>query len=306
MLRKVLLLLLNVALMVAFGAGVLWGFFYGVLPSMTEHGETLTVPDLSGMPVAEAAQFLEERDLSYEVTDSAHRPKENPYAVIKQYPLPDSKVKRGRSIQLTINNPNAPFVTIRLADVYGKGEDYARLYFATNRKLVLPSAGLLEYTLMPPELGQIETQSSLVYKMQFIDDDGQTVTVGEADKDREFRIRQGSEVQLTLGYNAGARVQLSNVVGLPLPEAETLVVGTDLNLRLLYDPNSTQPAGTILRQTPAYAKGLTVRTGSIVTVEVAGDQDAVQEALLDLVGTADSLRASPADSTLAPANGGQQ
>ncbi|RAV30496.1 PASTA domain-containing protein [Sinomicrobium soli] len=70
----------------------------------TNHGEFVTVPDLSKKTLNEVRQTLEEADLRFEVLDSANfNPSYPRYSVIEQEPMGGSTVKRNRKIYLTIN-----------------------------------------------------------------------------------------------------------------------------------------------------------------------------------------------------------
>lgn len=70
----------------------------------TNHGEYITVPDLSGKSMEIAQIQLKDLDLRLEVQDSANfNPNYPKYAVIEQYPLAGSSVKRDRKIYLILN-----------------------------------------------------------------------------------------------------------------------------------------------------------------------------------------------------------
>jgi beta-lactam-binding protein with PASTA domain len=70
----------------------------------TNHGEYITVPDLSGMSLETAQIQLKDLNLKLEVQDSAnYNPNYPKYAVIEQYPLAGSSVKRDRKIYLILN-----------------------------------------------------------------------------------------------------------------------------------------------------------------------------------------------------------
>jgi hypothetical protein len=45
-------------------------YFYAYLPQVTNHDETITVPDAVGKNFTELEDFLGKRDLRYEVSDS--------------------------------------------------------------------------------------------------------------------------------------------------------------------------------------------------------------------------------------------
>lgn len=70
----------------------------------TNHGEYITVPNLTGKSMEIAQIELKDLKLKLEVQDSAnYNPKYPKYAVIEQYPLAGSSVKRERKIYLILN-----------------------------------------------------------------------------------------------------------------------------------------------------------------------------------------------------------
>ncbi|WP_461532641.1 PASTA domain-containing protein [Sinomicrobium sp.] len=76
----------------------------GWLKTTTNHGEFVTVPDLSKKTLNEVKETLDELDLRFEVLDSANfNPSYPRYSVIEQEPVGGSAVKENRKIYLTIN-----------------------------------------------------------------------------------------------------------------------------------------------------------------------------------------------------------
>ena len=72
------------------------GFFYIYLPVTTNHGESLTVPDLEGMPMDKLDEFLVKRRLRYEVSDSSYSSRYEPLTVLSQFPGAGAKVKENQ------------------------------------------------------------------------------------------------------------------------------------------------------------------------------------------------------------------
>jgi eukaryotic-like serine/threonine-protein kinase len=87
-------------------------YFYVYLPKSTNHGETITVPDIEGKTIAQIETELSRKSLRYEVNDSTYSPEYPPLTVIKQYPHPGAKVKEGRKIFISINRVNPPSVPV--------------------------------------------------------------------------------------------------------------------------------------------------------------------------------------------------
>ncbi len=89
--------------------------FYG-LGWHTRQGKFIEVPDLTAKSIAEAAILLEDRDLNYEVIDSARfNPNYLPFAVIEHLPKAGEQVKKDRKIYLTLNPAN--YNDVRIPDV---------------------------------------------------------------------------------------------------------------------------------------------------------------------------------------------
>lgn len=77
--------------------------FYG-LNKLTQQGENIQVPDLEAIDIETIASVLDQHELRFEVLDSTKfNPSYPAYAVIEQFPLAGSDVKKGRKIYLTIN-----------------------------------------------------------------------------------------------------------------------------------------------------------------------------------------------------------
>lgn len=66
-------------------------YFYIYLPSITNHGESITVPNLEGMQTEQLEEFLTKHDLRYTVDDSAYSEKYPPLSVLRQFPRAGAK-----------------------------------------------------------------------------------------------------------------------------------------------------------------------------------------------------------------------
>ena len=61
---------------------LVYGFFNIYLPLKTNHGETITVPNLEGMEIEELDEFLNKRSLRYEIEpDSGYSAKYPAFAL---------------------------------------------------------------------------------------------------------------------------------------------------------------------------------------------------------------------------------
>ncbi len=85
----------------------------------TNHGEEITVPDLSKMSEQQAEEKLASLDLDYIILDSVDFRKDFPkFSVVEQDPQPGAKVKEGRKIYLKINSSG--FTSVRIPDLIEK------------------------------------------------------------------------------------------------------------------------------------------------------------------------------------------
>ena len=90
----------------AIAAGIVLVLIFGsmfLLDLGTQHNKEISVPDFYNLTIPEAEQLAKESDVRIDVVDSVFVKKMTKGAVFKQNPLPDSKVKRGRRILITIN-----------------------------------------------------------------------------------------------------------------------------------------------------------------------------------------------------------
>ena len=83
------------------------------LDSKTNHGEEITVPNLSALTIDEASKKLESVGLTYQILDTLHyNPKYPKFGVLEQEPVANYNVKLGRKIYLKLNASNYQIVTV--------------------------------------------------------------------------------------------------------------------------------------------------------------------------------------------------
>lgn len=249
--RRDIFLHLLIVLLTA--AVLIVGFFNVYLPYTTHHGETITVPNLQGMPIDQIEDFLAERDLEFAVDDSTYTPGAQPFTVYQQYPAAGAKVKQHRKIYISINAKNPPMV--KMPNLINRS--------FMNAQRELESVGLL--------LGKIEyipdLQEGAVLKQSV---NGRDLADGEA-------IAKGTKIDLSIGDGLGNReVPVPDLKGMLLDEAKELLSGSNLQIGTqLYEKNATVPAGHIIRQKPDPQTKL--REGDVVDIWISGEEPALQE-----------------------------
>ena len=93
----------HIAIIISLFLVLFFGFFFVYLPWSTHHGETIKVPNLKGMSVEKMEELISQNDLEYEISDCTFTADKPPLTILSQYPMPNSLVKSGRKIYITIN-----------------------------------------------------------------------------------------------------------------------------------------------------------------------------------------------------------
>ncbi len=127
----------------------------------TRHGESITVPSLKGMSEERARITLESLGLKCNVSDSGYMPRLPANSVLDQSVKQGSKVKEGRTVNITVNASMPP--TITMPDL----ADNSSLREAQSR---LTAIGL---SLTPTEY--INGEKDWVYEVKC---DGKAITAG--------------------------------------------------------------------------------------------------------------------------------
>lgn len=91
-----ILLMFTVFLLVLYGT-LKW------LDGYTRHNEVVTVPDVKGLTVGDAASFFENSRLRYNIIDSVFSKDVAPGTIVEVVPNVGAKVKEGRIVFVTLN-----------------------------------------------------------------------------------------------------------------------------------------------------------------------------------------------------------
>src|SRR6202000_2742186 len=84
--------------------------FLGSLALLTQHGKTMKIPSVTGLSYADAKKLLQAQGFEVQIQDSTYFDTMRPLQVVKQFPEADNLVKVNRTIYLTINRAEAPFI----------------------------------------------------------------------------------------------------------------------------------------------------------------------------------------------------
>jgi beta-lactam-binding protein with PASTA domain len=222
-------------------------YFYVYLPSITNHGEFVQVPDLKGVNVEELEKFLKDHKLRYMVNDSSYSDTLPSLSVLRQFPAPGSKVKKNRIIYVSLNSISPP--TLPMPNLTDGS--------LINAKAVLKSNEL--------KLGNIYYEASpfknLVKEFRF---HGLPIAAGT-------RLPKGSVIDLVVGDGNGpADFTIGNIVGDLYETALEKLAGWNLHLgkvELAGGADTTGVAVFVFKQEPL--NGDSVRIGDPVNLWVA-------------------------------------
>lgn len=205
-------LILHLIIMGVVGVGLILFFFFVYLPASTNHGETITVPDLEGATIEELDDYLVKRNLRYEITeDSGYSANYAPLAVLKQFPLANSQVKENRKVYVTLNAKSPPLVRMpRLIDGSVK-----------NAQLVLRT-----YDLLLGDITYVPDIAANAVLEQFYK--GSAIAEGEY-------VPKGAKIDLEVGDGLGNQIFESPfLIGQNLEDAQFAIIGSGLKVGDVY------------------------------------------------------------------------
>ena len=198
----------NLILMIGGVSLIIFFLFYIYFPIKTNHGDTITVPNLIGMELKDIDEFLSDRDLRYEILDDSSYSSEYPtYSILQQNPSENEKVKENRKIYLTLNSSIPP--KIKMPKIINGS--------VKNAQLILKS-----YDLKLGEITYVPDMARNAVLKMFIEGD----SVSENDL-----VLKGSIVDLEVGNGLGNQIfDTPDLINLDLEEARFTIIGSGLRL----------------------------------------------------------------------------
>ncbi len=188
------------------------GLVYKWLDSYTDHGNSVSVPDLKGMNIQKVNDFLRTKNLSFKIADSSvYLLDQKPGTIVEQDPQPDEKVKQGRTIYLTITRSSAPMVKVpALKDVSLR-----------QAEAILAASGLrMGEQIFKPDLAKNAVLSMMI--------NGRELKAGTD-------VPKGSAIDLIVGDGLGNTiVTVPSLIGLTYDEALFVLKGSSLNIGSLF------------------------------------------------------------------------
>ena len=197
--------------------GIIYLLLYW-MASYTRLGEEFEMPDIKGFSLEEVQQTLEPLDLAFEVLDSSEfYPNLPPMSVISFYPNTGHKVKKGRTINISLN-PSGPRM-IKIPDVIEK----------SRRRAIY----------------DLESKGFRLGKVSYVPYIGKDMVVGIQVNDREIipgsEYPKGTTVNLVLGMGlSNETIETPQFIGLGYKEALEKIKSNFLNIGYLsFDETTT-------------------------------------------------------------------
>lgn len=240
----------NLIIMALVAALLIWLLSYS-LGRYTEHGSSITVPDLEGLALTEVETRLDKAALQFEIIDSAeYNPSYSRGAVISQYPEAGNEVKTGRVLKLNIN----PFFP---------------------RKVEVPD--LIEKTKRRA-IYDLESKGFKVGELQYVPYIGKDVVIDMKIDERSLmpgtKLKKGTTIDLVLGMGLSDELVLAPYLRWKsLEEAVEYLKLRSFNLgSIIYDDEITDTAAALVfRQNPAPSLEPSIRMGREIDLWLTND-----------------------------------
>jgi eukaryotic-like serine/threonine-protein kinase len=214
-------------------------YFYAYLPKVTNHGESITVPNIEGLSIQKVEDFLAKHDLRYEVNDSSYSSKYPPLTVLKQFPSPGSKVKENRIIYVSINRVNPP--TVPMPDLIDGS--------LINAEAVLKGSELKRGRI-------ILTRGPFLNVVKEMRINGNKVVPN-------VRVPKGTVVDLLVMDGGSMYLPTPNVLNYSYEDAKFNIVGSNLNVgNIILIGDTTGLGPIVLKQKPTPNEN--IKVGDVV------------------------------------------
>ncbi len=220
--------LVNLLVAIVLLLGIIFGFL-GLLKMITHHNEYEKVPLVTGKPIEEAEEILEDMGFKVEIQDSVWKPEMAPLLVVSQSPGAEQTVKSHRMIFLTVNKSHPP--VIDMPNLVG--------FSFRNALLYIDQLGL--------KLGDTTRQHDIA-RDAVLDQlyNGKSIKPGA-------RIFEGSVISFVLGSGLGEEeIAVPELYGMTYTEARIMLRQMGVNIgAVIADPDVTDTDNAyIYRQRP--------------------------------------------------------
>ena len=223
------------------------------LRQYTQHGVEVEVEDLRGLVITDAEPLLQAQGLRMTVIDSTFSDKVPFGTIVDQDPKPQSHVKHGRAVYVTINA-------------------------TTKRQVTMPNLQDMSYRQAETTLRGIGLRVDSIYDYEpsafrdlVLDVKANDVSIQPGEK-----IAVGTQVRLVVGYGKGtAQVEVPSVIGMTFRDARGWILSHRLTLGAVYYDEMPEEGVEqyVYRQTPE--AGTKLIEGETITLHLSTDIEKV-------------------------------
>jgi eukaryotic-like serine/threonine-protein kinase len=214
---------------------------------ITKHGESSTVPAITGKKLGDAESILDKKGFELIIQDSVYYDSLPAGQILKQVPEADEVVKVNRTVYVTINRFVAP--DVEMPNLNG--------YSYRNAEMVLRNLGLrVGDTTFRPDFAK-----NTVLEAMFR---GKAIAAGN-------KIKMGSSIDLVLGLGVSEEfIPVPQLIGMTYGEAKALLDAQGLIMGAdVFQPDVTDKENAfVYQQRPAPrtedGKRLSIRPGQMV------------------------------------------
>ena len=224
----------------------------------THHGEAVSVPDFSALTFDQAQRMAEDKDFKVEISDSVHFQDKEKGTIVSQVPVPNSKVKTGRTIYLIINGMEPE--TVQMPDLTGISVRQA----TADAELFGLKIGKLSYV---PDI------STTVIKQKY---KGKEIVPNTP-------IIKGALIDLIVGKGeSNDKTYVPGILGLTIDQAEQKLSSMSLNLGVAVFDKTVKTSNDSLKarvwkQFPKSGKDSEIKLGSYIDIWLTLDNDLIPE-----------------------------
>lgn len=245
--------LINFGIIILLWVVIVWGFF-AYIKSYGRFEEQIKVPDFTGLHLDDLDEFVENKNITYEIIDSVYLDEVPKGTVIKQTPLPTDStgvhVKQDRKIKLSV----VPLMErmVEVPDMRSKSKAMA--------EIMLDIIGLRANIEFQPD----EAGKDFVIDQKL---DGKHLSPGT-------KLRKGSKITLIVSKGKGGATEVvPNLFGLTVEEAQNKVSNQALSIYVA-ECKTCVSAGDekkaqIVKQSPGSTAEISA--GSTITVWITTD-----------------------------------
>lgn len=230
---------------------------------ITKHGESSTVPAVTGKRLADAETLVEQKGFELVVQDSVYYDSLPPGQILRQVPEADEVVKVNRTVYVTINRFVAP--DVEMPSLNG--------YSFRNAEMVLRNLGLrIGDTTFRPDFAKNTVLEALFR--------GNAIKPGT-------KIKMGSTIDLVLGLGVSNEfIAVPDLVGMSFEEARALLDAQGVILgAVVANPGVRDTANAfVYQQRPAQktedGKQLSIRPGQMIDLFLQVDRPVKDSTLI--------------------------